>query len=179
MARKLVSIRKIKHIIQMENSNNLELCLIDGWGVVAKKGQFHQGDFALYFEIDSFLPIKPEYEFLRKTSYRKLWDGSEGFRIKTIRLRGQLSQGLLLPIDPMLLETLDQEVLFEDQDLTAHFGVKLWEVPVSVSLSGKVKGQFPSFIPKTDQERVQNLVEDFEYLQKYKYEITEKMDGTS
>lgn len=56
------------------------------------------GDLVIYCEVDSFLPIREEFEFLRKSSYKKMADGSEGFRLRTIRLKGQISQGLILPL---------------------------------------------------------------------------------
>ena len=93
--RKLASIRKIESIEPIEGADNIELAHVDGWQCVVKKGDFKAGELCVYFEIDSFLPIRPEFEFLRKSSYKKMGD-KEGFRLKTIRLRGKLSQGLVL-----------------------------------------------------------------------------------
>ena len=103
--RKLVTIRKIDDIVPIEGADAIELVKIDGWQCVAKKGEFQKGDLCVYFEIDSFLPVIPEFEFLRKSSFKRMGE-KEGFRIKTIRLRGQLSQGLVLPV------THDLEVEF-------------------------------------------------------------------
>src|SRR5260221_575643 len=95
--RKLASIQKVLDIQPIPNADAIEVVTINGWKVVSKKGEFKIGDLCVYFEIDSFLPIKPEFEFLRKSCYRKMADGSEGFRLRTIKLRGQISQGLVLP----------------------------------------------------------------------------------
>lgn len=100
MERKLATIRKISNIEPIEGADKIELCTVDNWKVVTAKDVGHQvGDLVVYCEIDSFLPTsESEYEFLRKSSYKKLSDGTEGYRVKTIRLRSQLSQGLILPL---------------------------------------------------------------------------------
>ena len=87
--RKLVTIQKITGIKPIEIADAIELVLIMGWQCVAKKSEFKQGDLCVYFEVDSYLPIEERYEFLRKNSYRNNEFMGEGFRIKTITLRGQ------------------------------------------------------------------------------------------
>jgi RNA ligase (TIGR02306 family) len=97
--RKLASIRRIKDINPIVGADKIELCTVDGWKVVVAKDVNHKiGDLVIYCEVDSFLPIREEFEFLRKSSYKKMADGSEGFRLRTIRLKGQISQGLILPL---------------------------------------------------------------------------------
>lgn len=96
--RKLASIQRIWKIEPIEGADKIELAYVLGWQCVVNKGQFKPMDLAVYFEIDSFLPIIPEFEFLRSSSYRKTDVMGEGFRLKTMRFRGQISQGLLLPI---------------------------------------------------------------------------------
>jgi RNA ligase (TIGR02306 family) len=95
--RKLATIRKIDDLQPIEGADRIELAIVDGWKVVVTKG-LNIGDKIVYCEIDSFLPIKPEFEFLRKNCYKKLTDGLEGFRLKTIRLKNISSQGLILPL---------------------------------------------------------------------------------
>lgn len=98
MERKLASIRRISEISEIPNSDMIELAIVDGWKVVVAKDVGHKvGDIVVYCEIDSFLPIREEFEFLRKSSYKKMGD-QEGFRLKTIKLRGQVSNGLILPL---------------------------------------------------------------------------------
>ena len=94
----LVSIQEIHGTEPIEGADRIELVKVLGWQCVANKGDFKPGDKCLYFEIDSFLPICDKFEFLRKSSYRKNEYMGEGFRIKSVRLRGQLSQGLALPL---------------------------------------------------------------------------------
>jgi RNA ligase (TIGR02306 family) len=86
--RKLVSIRRVADVQPIKDADRIEVITVDGWGLVAVKGEFKPGDICVYFEIDSFLPIEERYEFLRKSSYKKIMDtGSEGFRIKTMSRR--------------------------------------------------------------------------------------------
>ena len=173
--RKLVTLRKVSEVRPIENSDFLELCVVDGWQCVTKKGAFKAGQVGVFFEVDSFLPAQPRYEFLRKSCFRKMFDGREGFRIKTMRLRGVLSQGLLMPPDELSfnIETITNE------DLSESLGVIKWEVPINAALQTDAKGPFPSFIPKTDQERIQNLVEMLPNWQGKRFEISEKVDGAS
>lgn len=192
--RKLVSFREVQDIRPIKDADMIELILIDGWQCVSKKNEFHIGDIAVYFEIDSFLPVLPQYEFLRKSSYKKMID-EEGFRLKTIRLRGELSQGLLLPLNCLNLTGKEDE-----ETLSDLLGVKKYEPPIPSQLMGIVAGMFPSFIPKTDQERVQNITgkiwgtgktityfdadgneisKEITPAPKRKYEVSEKLDGSS
>lgn len=184
MERKLASIRKISNIQPIEGADMIELAIVDGWKVVVAKSVEHQvGDSVIYCEIDSFLPIKPEFEFLRKSSYKKLSDGTEGFRLKTIKLRGQVSQGLILPIRELMPTLIkNSEVFFAIEvgmDVTNLLGISKYEPPIPAELSGKVKGFFPSFIPKTDEERIQNLTNEYEGWKDKTFYVTEKLDGSS
>jgi RNA ligase (TIGR02306 family) len=149
--------------------------------VVAKNVGHKVGDMVVYCEIDSFLPIRDEFEFLRKTSYKKMGD-QEGFRLKTIKMRGQVSQGLILPI--VVLNPPDTNIYvtpFEGLDVTEMLEIVKYEPPIPAELSGKVKGLFPSFLRKTDEERVQNLTKEYEQYKSLgrKFYVTEKLDGSS
>jgi RNA ligase (TIGR02306 family) len=177
MERKLASIQIVKEIRPIDGADSIEVVRINNWDVVSKKGEYKVGDFCIYCEIDSFLPIKEEFEFLRKTSYKKMSDGSEGFRLRTIRLRGQLSQGLLLPIHVLPLG----ELVSEGMDVTEMLGIVKYEPPIPAELQGKVKGLFPSFIRKTDEERIQNLSKEYDEFKSNgnNFYVTEKLDGTS
>ena len=174
MERNLASVRKINDIQPIEGADLIEICVVDGWKVVSKKGDFKVGDLCVYCEIDSFLPIREEFEFLRKSSYKKMMD-QEGFRLKTIRLRGQVSQGLILPIHVLPL----LEMVSERQDVTEMLGIIKYEPPIPAELAGKVKGLFPSFIRKTDEERIQNLSDEYVEMKNHTYYVTEKLDGSS
>ena len=98
MSRKLASIQRIWKIEPIEGADRIELAYVLGWQCVVNKGQFKPMDLAVYFEIDSFLPIRPEYEFMRASSYKNTDIMGEGFRLKTQKFRGQVSQGLILPV---------------------------------------------------------------------------------
>lgn len=173
MSRKLASIVIIEDLQPIESADFIEVAAVKGWKLVVKKNEFVIGDLAVYCEIDSFLPIRKEFEFLRKTSYKKMRD-VEGFRLKTIKLRGQISQGLLIPVS--ILGDLRYEV---GDDVTKQLGIMKYEPPIPASLVGIAKGSFPSFIPKTDEERIQNLSDQYERLKSHRYYITEKLDGSS
>ena len=203
MERKLASIRRISDIQPIEGADMIELAIVDGWKVVVAKNVGHRiNDLVVYCEIDSFLPIREEFEFLRKSSFKKMGD-QEGFRLKTIRLRGQVSQGLILPLSVLfegygyrVSETLlnenvalepnrtvispsDMIELVIGNDLTEVLGIVKYEPPIPAELAGKVKGLFPSFIRKTDEERIQNLASEYEEMKKHTYYETEKLDGSS
>ena len=176
--RKLASIRKISDIQSIPGADMIELVIVDGWKVVVAKNVEHKvGDMVVYCEIDSFLPIKEEFEFLRKSSYKKMSDGTEGFRLRSIKLKGQISQGLILPLKD--LQLLNKDLLEVGMDVTKELGIVKYEPPIPAELSGKVKGLFPSFLRKTDEERIQNLSDEYENLKQHKFYVTEKLDGSS
>lgn len=173
MERKLASIRKVENVIPIEGADMIEVSVVGGWKVVTKKGEFKPGDLAIYCEVDSFLPIKEEFEFLRKSSYKKMGE-QEGFRLRTVKLRGQLSQGLLLPASQEVLSLYK-----EGEDVSEILGIVKYEPPIPAELAGKVKGMFPSFLRKTDEERIQNLTENYNEWKEKEFYVTEKLDGSS
>jgi RNA ligase (TIGR02306 family) len=173
--RKMATVRKILDIKPIPGADAIEVAVVDGWKVVIKKGEFNIGDLVVYCEIDSWIPftIAP---FLSKTKEPKEYNGVPGERLKTVRLRGQISQVFILPID--LLSEIEYE---EGIDVSEYLNIQKYEPPVSACIGGEPRGLFPSAIRKTDQERIQNL--RFE-LEEYKsrrltFEVTEKLDGTS
>lgn len=202
MERKLATIQKIREIRPIDGADAIELAMINNWQVVVAKNVGHKvGDWVVYCEIDSFLPIREEFEFLRKSSYKKMGD-QEGFRLRTIKLRGQISQGLVMPIsvlegpDEMKIGISEQPwgpqlqlgpydnalVIEEGVDVTSLLNIVKYEPPIPAELSGKVKGYFPSFIRKTDEDRVQNLTKEYEEYRiqsKHQFYVTEKLDGSS
>lgn len=181
MERKLATVRKIANLSPIEGADMIELATVDGWKVVVAKNVGHKvGDFVVYCEVDSFLPILPQFEFLRKSSYKKMGD-TEGFRLKTIKLRGQISQGLILPIAEVIAFPDVLDYMEVGKDVTELLGIVKYEPPIPAELAGKVKGLFPSFIPKTDEERVQNLASEYESWKQSDntFYVTEKLDGSS
>jgi len=181
MQRKLASIQVIHDVQPIQGADAIECVSVLGWKCVVKKGEFKRLDLCVYFEVDSFLPVRDVFEFLRSSSYKKTNLMGEGFRIKTCKLRGQLSQGLALPLS-ILTEDIRQQIEKQDcrgLDVSASLDVKKWETEVSGNQSWNKKGEFPYFVPKTDEQRIQSAPELIEELSGKPYFITTKMDGTS
>lgn len=225
MSRKLATVRKISKILPIEDADLIELAFIDGWQCVVKKGEFKEGDLGMYFEIDSFLDISKEpFKFLEKSA--KEWNGIRGAIIRTMKLKKQLSQGLLLPLS-YFQEVTHKNILgvsfgqFSENDLlrmdfTKALGVLKYEkeevvedkkgsnwlhrfllkyVPRSIRLKiffcinlflpqkkrwkNERISTFPSFIPKTDEERIQNIFNKVKGVHSGKYIPTLKLDGSS
>lgn len=176
--RKLVTIQQITAITDIPGADLIALATIQGWQVIVKKTEFSVGDACLFFEIDSFLPLEPRYEFLKKTTK---FDGKEGYRLKSMKMRSCLSQGLALPLS-MFPEITDPK---EDFDYSEKLGVIKYDNEIQAYSgkpglkSGKARGNFPSFIPKTDQPRIQNLTTYFSTLVDEEFEETLKLDGSS
>ena len=205
MARKLASIVRIATVSPVPDADRLEVVEMEGkgWRVVTAKGEFRPGDLAVYFEIDSYLPADDErYAFLRERCLRKFCSkgGSvlrEGIRIKTATLRGVVSQGLVMPIakfpelatsdtDLSNSRTLDLSNFELGRDVTAELRVEHFDEvaeamrPVTGGIGAcDAMGPFPGYIPKTDEERIQNLSGYFTSLRGRLFEVTEKNDGTS
>lgn len=191
--RRLATIRTIADIHPIPNADAIEVALVDGWEcVIAKKDGFKIGDKVVYIEIDSIVPERPEFEFLRD---RK-------FRVRTIKLRGQVSQGLVLPIS-----ILPKGNYVSDDDVTEILGIKKYdpegeaEAKLLKDKTAKIKnpfikfmmrfkwfrrlfvkpkkGGFPVWIVKTDEERIQNKTAMFNIEKELgtKFMVTEKIDG--
>ena len=180
---KLASIEKILKLSPIDGADRVETAHILGWTVVVKKGEFSVGDLVVYIPIDTVVPETPVFEFLRD---RK-------FRVKTIKLRGQLSQGLIVPKEYFNISNPK-----EGQDVGSIVGVKKYEKPdnnptyTETTLWEKIKrflfprlgkgsrSPFPThLLPITDEERIQNIPE---VLKKYRYKlfsVSHKMDGSS
>jgi RNA ligase (TIGR02306 family) len=174
--RKMATIRKIDALRPIEGADAIECAVVGGWTVVTKKGEYNVGDLAVYCEIDSFIPSAIAPYLTKPGHYAKTFEGVEGERLRTVKLRGQLSQGLLLPYATC------GKICAEGEDVSERLGIVKYEAPVPAELAGEVKGMFPSVIPKTDQERIQNLkVELAEWLtnDELHWEVTEKLEGSS
>lgn len=192
--RKLVTIRQISNILPIPNADAIEEVQVDGWSVVSQKGIHSVGDFVLYFEIDSFLPESdPRFASFMKFG-TQTFEGVVGHRLRTKRLRGVYSQGIIIP----LAEFPEVATLLEDEgtcwegasnedllatvnakDLAALIGVVKYEKPEPANgYQGDAKGNFPSFLRKSDQERIQNLYHKVQGSDEV-FAPTLKMDGSS
>lgn len=183
MERKLARVEKIAWIKPIKGADNIELCGVLGWQcIISKKDNFKPGDKIIYIEIDSVLPDKPEYEFLRRVK----------FKISTIKLKGEISQGLVLPLPENLK---DAEIGYDCTELLEikkhvpfskppkkHEGVKKYIYTNSL-LRGlflkKRPNHFPYWVSKTDEERIQNIPEILEDFADETVTITEKIDYQS
>ncbi|GAB4324106.1 MAG: RNA ligase (ATP) [Promethearchaeota archaeon] len=163
MTRKLASIQRVRALEPIEGADRIEVARVLGWSLVVRKGDFEVGDLCVYVELDSILPERPEFEFLRP----------RGFRVRTIKLRGQVSQGLALPLSVLP----DGTRVEEGDDVTELLGVRKWEPPETVKV--EPAGPFPEFLPKTDETRVQAVPGVLERHQGTRFYVTEKVDGTS
>jgi RNA ligase (TIGR02306 family) len=162
--RKLASIQVIRNIEPIKNADRIEKAQVLGWQVVVKKGEFKKGDIIVYFEIDSVLPKTEWSEFMAPRNYR----------VKTIKLRKTLSQGLIMPLDIL---TLPPEIYKEGYDVTDTLNVK--KHSIEFFQRGITIGAFPNFIPKTNETRLQSKPELLDQIRDIKCYITTKIDGTS
>jgi RNA ligase (TIGR02306 family) len=177
MERKLASIQPILDVLPHTNADSLEIVKVLGWTCVVLKGQFQKGQQVVYIEPDAILPEgKADWEFMR----------ARGFRIKTIKLRGQVSQGLVFGAHQLLADKyfplcdqLHTSQLPDGTDVTEVLGITKYEPYVPAQLAGTVKGNFPSFLTKTDETRIQAVPELLTKHQGKKFYVTEKLDGSS
>ena len=170
--RKLASIQKIKSVKAHPNADRLDILQILGWQCVSKKGEFKEGELCIYFEIDSLIPMKHEWaKFLQDKN-----KPDAPARLKTIRLRGELSQGLAVPLS-VLGHVVDTQL--EGDDVTEYLGVTKYEPKIPACLSGNVKGPRPSYVSKTDEDRVQAFPELIQEFQDVLVYVSLKIDGTS
>lgn len=161
---KFASIQIISEIRPIEGADRIEAATVLGYQTVIKKGEFRPGDRCVWHEPDTVVAEKPEYEFLRK----------QGFRLKVSRFRGQVSQGLALP-----LSVLPAAEYTAGQDVTEQTGIRKYEKPLSPNLRGVAKGGFPSWIPKTDEPNLRSFPTALDEFVGRECIITQKVDGTS
>lgn len=179
--RKLATIRKIDAIKSIDVADRIEIAVIGGWQVVVNKGLYQPGSLVVYCEPDSWIPheLAP---FLSKGKEPRVFEGISGERLRTVKLKGCISQGLVLPLDvlgqPHEIFSISPDSV--GADVTSELGILKWEKPIPAQLRGQVRGHFPSLVPKTDQERVQNLGDVWEELKsEHLWSVTEKLDGSS
>lgn len=177
--RKLASIQKISGLFNIDNADNIERAEIMGWSVIVRKNEFKVGDKCVFFEIDSVLPNKEWSKFMERRN----------FRVKTCKMRGQLSQGLALSID-ILGKNKErkwwQKLLRLDgwsvgMDVSEYLGVRKYNSPIEKFgfKIGRRQGNFPSYVPQTDEIRVQSALSLLNNLKGKEFYVTVKLDGTS
>lgn len=190
--RKLASIRRIVEISAIDGADLICAYRVDDWWVVGKVNEFVVGDLVVYFEIDSWIPTELA-PFLSKGKEPRVYEGVAGERLKTIRLKGKLSQGLILPLSVLGADFFNRGVVGPDfwhkddiivfyeegADCTDYLGIQKWEAPVNAQLAGKARGNFPDFIRKTGEERIQNFGKEVRaaFERGDRFEVTMKLDG--
>jgi RNA ligase (TIGR02306 family) len=189
--RRLATIRLVDDVFPIENADRLEQVAIGGWRVVVGKGEFKKGEKVVYFEIDSALPVDDDrFEFLKERCLKRWMNHGElifeTIRIKSIKLRGVVSQGLVMPfiLFPELAinfnvgDDVTEALHIEHYDELAE---KCGRIQGVCKIAGNAKGNFPSHIfSKSDEERLQNLTEYFDgRFEDEEFEVTEKFDGSS
>jgi RNA ligase (TIGR02306 family) len=181
--RKLASIQRITAIAPIPGADEIERADVLGWSVVVKKGEFQPGDLAVYFEIDSWLDSSnPAFATFEERFVN--WGTKRGMRLKTIKLRKQISQGLLLKCsDFREFDGKNPCAYMEGEDVTELLNIEKWEPAEEASSNGPNKAagakMFPSFLRKTDQERVQNYVHVLPDYLDTTFEVSVKLDGSS
>lgn len=173
----------IDNVERHPNADALDICTVGGWNIVTKIGEYKTGDLAVMCEIDSWVPheLAP---FLSKGKEPREYRGVKGERLRTAKLRGVVSQGLLLPMDVLNVEAdgIIYETLADDGcDVSEVLNIQKWEPEIPAQLAGQVRGNFPSQIPKTDQPRIQNLKKELSIAQHkgLQFVIEEKLEGSS
>lgn len=179
--RKLATKERVESIRPIPDADSIEVARVRGWDVVVAKGRFRQGDPCIYIEIDSFLPVdRAAFAFLEPRGLKTDESGNQGHVLKTVRLRGQVSQGLLITMDEYVASGGHPNPI-DGSDVSTLLGITKWDPPLPATLAGQVKGVFPRTLArKTDAERVQNLSSLFEIdFTSLEWEATEKIDGSS
>lgn len=176
MERKLASVVTIDAVNPIEGADRIEVVRVKGWNVVTSKGQFEVGDHAVYFEIDSALPLKDRrFEHFGERGTKTLPSGEQVHVLKTVKLRGQVSQGLVMGLYELEL----YPDLPLGTDVTERLGVTKHE-PELGGGADAVGNFLSQYAEKTDSERVQNIApEMLTAMGKRQWSATEKVDGSS
>ena len=168
--RKLASVQRITDITPIIGADNIELAYIGAWKSIVKIGEFKVGDLCVFFEPDSILPesetcVNTYASFLANKSYK----------VKAMKLSkfGVISQGLILPVD-ILGEMYNY---YEGEDVTEY--LKVAKIEDIKSNQGDNGGNFPHWISKTDETRLQSVLYILKEMKDQPFYITEKLDGMS
>jgi len=164
----------IDNIISIKDAENIELAFVEGWKVIVKKNTFSIGEKAVYFEMDSMIPVESVHFNFMKSRASKLYLGVRYHKIKTVKLLGTLSQGLLLTLNQLNLKN-DLEL---GSDVSDMLGVLKFDEELYLNDKKEGHNNFPSFLERTDQERIQNLSSKISKMEGC-YEVSMKIDGAS
>lgn len=189
----LASVQKVLNVTPIPDADAIETAHVLGWSVVIKKGEYKVGDLCVYIQIDTVVPEVEQFDFLRERKYR----------VRTIKLRKQISQGLIIP--------LPKGKFSEGDDVTDIIGIKKYEKPdnnperfekprmpkvwykkwiyifkynflykVFPALKKKQRSSFPTHLVSiTDEERIQNMPQVLQQYAGKPFVVSYKLDGSS
>lgn len=146
---KIASIEKVVNIEPHPNADLLEIVKVLGFQCITSKGLYSIGELVIFIQPDSILPETEWAEGYRKYSPT---------RIKACKLRGQWSEGIIVPISVYEDATVPMPsgwLHVVGTDASGRLGIKHYEPPVPQDL--QAKGSLPLQMPKTDEERWENL----------------------
>lgn len=175
---KVATVERILNVRPHPNADKLDLIDILGWQVVSQKGQGHvPGNLVVYINIDSIVKPHEVFKFLESSNYR----------IKTVRLRGEVSNGLILPLSVLSLfdPSLDLNKFNEGDDISEIIGAKHYEKQIDAKIAGFAKGNLPKFLRKTDEDNARNYKGALNEMilncgkQPENFYVTQKIDGSS
>ena len=175
---KLATFETITEILPIEGADRIEIARVQGWQSVIRKGDYKVGDGVIFVPIDTVLP-PAEWN-------KHLWDKNDPtkpIRVKTVKLRGAVSQGLIFPRSLVSAQEIWDHMDDPDEDVSiaGMLGITKYEKPIPARLAGEVKGNFPTqFVSKTDEDNLKSNIAVLEELRSAAYVIARvKMDGTS
>jgi len=175
---KLASLEIISEILPIEGADKIELARVQGWQSVIKKDEYKVGDQIIFVPIDTVLTPREWNKFLWDKN-----DPSKPIRVKTAKLRGAISQGLIFPKTLVSAQEVwdHMDDSSEDVSLASMLGITKYEKPIPVQLAGQVKGDFPThLVSKTDEDNLKSNIEALDELGEAEWvEATLKIDGTS
>ena len=178
----LVSFEEVTEILPIEGADRIEIAVVQGWQSVIQKEEFHIGDIVMFVPIDTVMQPAEWNKFLWNKQ-----DPTKPFRIKTAKLRGVISQGVVFSMKilkdmPDILRKVEAGPQETDlKEIAKALGISKYEKPIPAQLAGKVKGDFPThLVAKTDEDNLLSNIAVLEELKKAPFvHATLKMDGTS
>lgn len=183
--RKLATVRRISNLLPIEGADRIEVAVVDGWKVVVKKDEFDVDDLCVFIEIDSWVPHSLAPFLTEEGKKPKVYKGIEGQRLRTVKLRKQLSQGLVLSLAVLPKSAgVNYGLVNVGDDFTADLGIIKYDLEEDTAQANKrnvaydATRRFPTHLfPKTDQERIQNCFLNLP--RDNTWEATLKLDGSS
>ena len=173
ITRQLVRLAQVDSVHPIPGADRIECATVGGWNVVVEKGAFQPNDPVVYFEVDTCLPLDDHrFSFLAGRGTVRTPDGTPYHRLRTMKLRGVYSQGLVLPA-----ELFATELSMQRNDMLTAMRVGKWEDDIPVGAN--VVGSWSPLVQRTDSERVQNLHSVWNEIMGYTWYATEKIDGMS